>query len=330
MDRFIPDWTFTTIRGKNVVVLGDASYPVDPGLPPVFFLREYLGTRVRSRPNASRELTSEHPLSEWLESTQRFIDEFRSRGAGAEYRDLLAPHVIGFLLLAFDMYTLDGDRRLQSVLLDRLVHRRLFQGALHEIGVAAIMSRAGFDLEFEDESNNRTKHPEFVASHRRTALSVAVEAKSIHRKGVLGYEEGKPVPTLDTASPHKIAAQVCGQVEKSLPKAWDLPLFLFVDLNLPGDVAERNGPLLQEEFKVMLPQIDTGYSPHGIRIGKAMNLLTVTNRPSQLGEPRRPQAEILNIFLSPRAGDCRFPEINRHIPEIKAATTHYGTLAVDE
>jgi hypothetical protein len=330
MDRFIPDWTFSTIHGENVVLVGDVAYPVDISLPPVFFLRQYLDVRLRLRPEGAGGLDPAHPLSEWITSLALFTEEFCSRGAGAEYKDLLTPQAFGVLLLAFDMFTLDADRKLQSALLDRLLQRNFFQGALHEVGVAAVMTRSGFELEFEDEFDNRAKHPEFVATHRRTGLRVAVEAKSIHRMGVLGFEGGKPAPSMDTATPHKIAAQVCGQVEKSLPKAPGLPLFVFVDLNLPSDVAERYGPMLQPEFNAMLPQIDSGYDVDGAFLGKAMNLLTVTNRPSQLGEPRSPRGDVLNIFVTPADCDCRFPEANRHIPEVKAAAKRYGTLGVDE
>ena len=186
------------------------------------------------------------------------------------------------------------------------------------------MMRAGFDIDYEDESDGSRKHPEFIATHQRDKSPIAVEAKSIHRAGVLGFKTGNPVPKIETGSAHKIAAQVCGQVEGALRKASGFPFYIFVDLNLPAVVAEHFAPSLLDELQVILPQIDHGFDENGVFVGKTMNLLTVTNWPMHLGEETAKGRDTLNLFLNPAEGDCRFPEGSRNVDDVKAAVKSYG------
>lgn len=327
--RVVPPWIYTERNGLPVVVLGDAEYAVDPAKRPVFFYRTYLAARfpiVWAGREDGLAAPDETPLSAWLNEFDAFVCEFDRRGKDGEYRDLMTPRIKSALLLASDMYTLDGNRTLQDVLVARLASRTTFQAARHELSVAATMARAMFDLQFEDETDSSRKHPEFVGTHLRSGVQVAVEAKSIHRQSVLGYEGGNPPPTIESASAHKIAAQICGQVEKALPKANGLPLYVFVDLNLPRAVADAYGHAVMDECKRILPQIDTGYDRNGIVVGRMMNLLTATNWPMHLGEEGHHGAETLNIYANPPAEDCAFPEGSLHVPDVKAALKQYGTV----
>jgi hypothetical protein len=286
MSRVVPPWTYTAHHGKNVVMLGNTEYRVDPDVPPVFFFATYLGERIpRSWVDAQRALQANdrHPLFERLVEFHTFLAKFESRGNQGEYKDILNWQARAMIILGYDMYSLEGNRSLQDSLVQRLIGEESFQGSMHELGVAATMMRAGFDIEFEDETDSSRKHPEFVATHRNTRTRVAVEAKSIHRTGVLGFKKGTLPPTVETADARKIAAQVCRQVKRALPKAGNLPLYIFVDLNLPPAVAEQFGLAWIDECKTILPQIDTGFDENGVKVGKIMNFLTVTNRPMHLG-----------------------------------------------
>jgi len=85
--------------------------------------------------------------------------------------------VAAYLHLAYDLYALDHNAELQDKLLARLRRRDQFAGARYEVYVAAILIRAGFDIEFEDESDGNTTHCEFTARYRRTGRRFSVEAK---------------------------------------------------------------------------------------------------------------------------------------------------------
>lgn len=329
MSRVIPPWTYTVRNGQNVVVLGDSEYTVDPSQPPVFFFVTYLEARLtRGWINAQlkKPESERHPLVGWLGDFHSFVEKYQSRGRNAEYKDILSGKAKGTLILAYDLYLLEGSRLLQDSLIRRLVESVSFQSALHELGVAATMVRAGFDIVYEDETDASRKHPEFIATHRRSHTKVAIEAKSIHRTGVLGFRDGNPPPTVETADAHKIAAQICQQVWRALPKVTDLPLYVFVDLNLPPAVAEQFGQAWMDECRRILPQIDTGFDANGVFVGKAMNLLVVTNRPMHIGDETHTGGDTLNGFLNVVEQECRFPEGLTHIGEVKAALKNYGTI----
>jgi hypothetical protein len=327
MAREIPPWVSSRRDGKDVVQLGEREYPVDISKPPVFFYWVYLQARL-PRPwmtnQAELPVSEQHPLMRWLRGFEAFLTEFERRGRPRESKEFFASDAMAAALLAHDLYFLDGNKILQDALVQRLTDRVAFQGARHEVAVAATMVRAGFEVEFEDETDSSRKHPEFVATHHHTRTRIAVEAKSIHRTGVLGYRNGNPPPALDHASFHKIAAQVCGQVQRALPKAHNLPLYVFVDLNLTTAVANALGAPVLNEIARILPHVDTGWNRLGVFEGKRMNLLTVTNWPMHLGET----GETLNLFLDPAESDCQFPEGSRHTPGVKAAVKQYGTVEI--
>jgi hypothetical protein len=313
-----------------VVVLADREYPVDISKPPVFFFPTYLEARLPTGwLDAQNRLTERdrHPLAGWAAGLRTFLAAFEERGPAGEYRDILTPKARSMFVLAYDMYSLDGNEKLQESMLSRLLQKASFQGARHELGVAATMMRAGFEIDFEDETDSSRKHPEFLATHRISKMGIEVEAKSIHRTGVLGFDSGRPPPTIETGSAHKIAAQVCGQVEAAVKKADLFPFYVFVDLNLPMKVAEHFGTALLSEFRTILPQIDSGFDTNGIFVGKKMNLLTVTNWPMHLDEEPEVGRDTLSLFIDPTPTDCVYPDGSRYVNDVKAAVKAYGTVA---
>jgi len=128
--------------------------------------------------------------------------------------------------LGYDLYTLRHNAELQEELVRRLKHRDLFQGARYEALAAATFVRAGFDIVFEDERDPSGRHPEFIATHKLTGQKIALEAKSRHWSGVLGFEGDAPEP--DVTNPD-VRRLVNGALRKN-PK---YPYVVFVDLNLP-------------------------------------------------------------------------------------------------
>src|SRR5205807_69563 len=100
-----------------------------------------------------------------------------------------------------------------------------FQGARHEIAVAAIFARADFEITLLDEAIKKEKHCEFIAKHKRTGTEVYVEAKSRRRKGVLN-EPG----VFDDSN---IRGDVFGLYQSALTQGpGNKPFFVFIDANL--------------------------------------------------------------------------------------------------
>jgi hypothetical protein len=155
--------------------------------------------------------------------------------------------------LAYDLYVLRHHDKLRKEILRRLRQADLFEGARHELFVTATFVRAGFDIDYEDESDASKKHPEFIAIHRGTGFKIAVEAKSKHR----GTEEGSAPPK----------AKVRGLLVDAANKAGAEPLVVFVELNLRG----RNSP---DDRMAWVTEID-----------ETVNQLTVEHRgaPFELG-----------------------------------------------
>jgi hypothetical protein len=105
-----------------------------------------------------------------------------------------------------------------------------YQGARYEIAVAAIFARMGCKLEFLDEILSNLKqtpgHCEFYATDPDTGITVAVEAKSKVRKGVL-HEVG-------TSTEFQLWNNVTGPYRRALKQNPDvLPFVICVDVNSP-------------------------------------------------------------------------------------------------
>lgn len=128
--------------------------------------------------------------------------------------------------LADDLYRLQLVRALPAKFMHRLRNKDGFQGARYEARVAAIMLRAGFEIEWVEENQ---KHCEFYAIHRQTKIRVAVEAKSRRRAGT--YH------TPGTVSPvNWSASDVHGLYREAVAQnPGDRPFAIFIDVNLPPE-----------------------------------------------------------------------------------------------
>ena len=82
-----------------------------------------------------------------------------------------------YMHFAYDLYALKHSAQVESLLIARIKSTAGFPGATHEVRVAASLLRAGFSLELEDETDRRSTHVEFVATHVATGVKYSVEAK---------------------------------------------------------------------------------------------------------------------------------------------------------
>ena len=194
-----------------------------------------------------------HPVMQWMQMTcdddaakqkQDPVDRLdRRRGVG-----------MAWFRFAYDLYTIRDNTKLEAILKKRLMNREKFQAARHELRVAAICIAAGFNIDFEDETDVNTSHPEFIASDRFSSTKIAVEAKSQHRNGVLGFKGGKDIVIGSEVGAKNI-------VLKAYKKEVSLPFYVFVDVNLPpSETEEQFQSWLKEIYNTMITLAHDGYA----------------------------------------------------------------------
>lgn len=165
----------------------------------------------------------QHPIAQWRTIFNFHMQDSKPHENGLYRSNLGVANAL--FRLAYDLYLVEHNAELQKRLIQRLRDPEKFQGARFEAAVAAMMLASGYDLRFDDEKGPG-KHPEFYATHRETGQILAVEAKSRHRPGILGFES-EAVPTLPTS------IKIDGLLSDALEKDTKTPLLVFIELNIP-------------------------------------------------------------------------------------------------
>ena len=88
--------------------------------------------------------------------------------------------VSAYYRLAYNLYLIaHNGTDIQTRLLSRLQNHEHFHGAFFETGIGLLDDlKAGFELEFENESDRSTSHCEFTATYPSSTTQFSVEAKS--------------------------------------------------------------------------------------------------------------------------------------------------------
>jgi SEC-C motif len=155
-----------------------------------------------------------HPILLW--ATLTFEHQSAIKKSPGEIRAAAATGAMSaYLTLAYDLYCIQHNGTLQSKLVERLKHLDQFGGARYEVFVAAALTRAGFEIEFENEDDRSTSHCEFTATHKESNRKFSVEAK--HRAGTR-FRFGR-------------------QLNRALSKHAKHERLVFIDINMP-DMAE--------------------------------------------------------------------------------------------
>jgi len=174
-----------------------------------------------------RPLQERHPALQWMYT---YVDHLQHL-TQQENVDPRA-HLIGaggaWLRFGYDLFTIRDNAKLHTRLKGRLLDVQYFQGARHELAVAAICVSAGFEIEFENEGDNLRNHTEFIGTDSLTGAKIAVEAKSRHRRGVKGFSGGREVPPWQEVGIRGLVLDGFGNIEES-----PHPSYIFVDVNLP-------------------------------------------------------------------------------------------------
>jgi hypothetical protein len=198
------------------------------------FLRDYvmtvLGKEWFDAEHVKKEDES-HQVLQWRREAFRFMNAQPADPEG-NYSAVPNGFLAAYLTLAYDLYTVADNGRLDEFLVQRLRSRDQFQGARHELFAEATCLRAGYTIQKEDERNRTRRHAEFTAQHRATGQLISVEAKSRHRSGILGRPGDPPLPT-------KFSLRFGELLNDALAKKPQHPLVVFIDTNLPPRIADR-------------------------------------------------------------------------------------------
>lgn len=192
------------------------------------FLQDYIKHVLSAdwgQAELSKPLKDRHVIMKWYDAMCQY-QRTSSRDSDGLFSYNPNGSMRAYMLLSHDLYTLEHHAAFQSAVIKRLKHKEQFQGARHELFAAATCIRAGYDIEYEDETDNTSKHPEFTAIHRATGQKISVEAKSRHRPGILG-RPGEVEPK------EEIRVGIKRLLKDAINKPVQNPYVIFLDLNLP-------------------------------------------------------------------------------------------------
>jgi hypothetical protein len=261
-------------QGVKYVAVGSQLYSGD-WKTPIDFLFDFFIKRVFSpswgKTELKKPLAERHPVMQWYNSLCALQSQ-QTRDATGVYGMVPNGAALSYLLLSYDLFTLRQHEALEKSLIQRWRRKDHFQGARYELFAIATCIRAGCTVEFENESDGLRKHVEFTATHRTTGQRFALEAKSRHRPGVLGFEG-------DRAPDEQVKVGIQNLIKSALKKPTAEPFVLFLDLNLPPSSA---APLTQEWFdKIGGPVVNEFGQPNG---HDPWNMVLFTNAPHHYGD----------------------------------------------
>jgi hypothetical protein len=221
------------------------------------------GKAEMAKPRSER-----HPILLWKGGHWKYTQTL-TPGPDGVYGMVPDGTTRAYVMLAYDLYIIADNTELRRRIVNRLKIHDQFQGARYELFVTATFIRAGFEIEFERETDGAQRHNEFIATHRPSGQRFAVEAKSRHRRGVLGCRQGHP----EDRSNMKVGVRQL--LEDALAKPAPHPRIVFIDINLPPELL--SGQDGQRSFEEMAKTLeDQVLDEHGT---SPWNMVVFTNHP---------------------------------------------------
>lgn len=235
-------------KGYKWVAVGDTVYRSSKWKTFHDFLFDYIRSVLDTdwgNSELRKDPSERHPIVQWYIYVCHFQRQHIKK-EGEIYSDVCTGTVAAYLSLAYDLYILRHHALLQNRLVERLKNNDQFQGARYEIYVTAVLIRAGFSIDFEDEADRTTTHCEFRAAHKETRKRFSVEAKSRHRPGLLG-RPGK------LQSPEEIRLRIGRLLRSALAKRASDTRVVFIDINMPPEDA---GPFANSWFRPLMNEVE--------------------------------------------------------------------------
>jgi len=175
----------TDFKGQKFVVSGNTVHFNEKWKTFPDFLYDYVKTCFGKEfwlGEVEKPEVQRHPVLKWARAVS---DQQKGESKKAEKDGLFSFQPVGeaweYYQLGYDLYVLRDHLKLQGRMVHRLKIEDQFPGARYELYVVAIFIRAGFTIDYEDETDGSRKHPEFLAIHKETGQQFAVEAKKRNR-----------------------------------------------------------------------------------------------------------------------------------------------------
>jgi len=181
-------------------------------------------------------LKNQNAIVKWRTAMVELLRRSGDADDGVSTGHTLTGPVKAYQCFGYDLYWLQLVHRLPESLIGRLNDFGAFQGARYEVLIAAVFARAGFEIEWIDDTKAAGKHPEFIATHRRTGKKVGVETKSRQRPGAMNY-----IGTFSRET--HLKGDVFDLYDKAVQQAPEgaIPFLIFIDPNVP-DSPEKGLP----------------------------------------------------------------------------------------
>jgi len=307
-------------NGMRMVGVGSAIYGVDPKLAPLNFMGQLL-IQTLSRDwftgqlaAAENSATPIHPIISWCRDTMAWQDKHVDKDGMVS--GVLSGPARAWFLLGYDVWVLMHHFLLQP-LLPRLRDIKQFQGARYELTTYALFIPGGFKPERDAETDNASKHVEFVAHNAATGERVAVEAKSRHRPGVLGF------PSAGYKSEDDPNPGITGRLRDALEQRRAMPYVICLELNLPPAATRREAEaklkLAQAEIETVTQEYSQNNEPF------PATLVVVTNYSHHYGEPDKPDPRWYQSVIQVRNPAHTFTHPDTTTQIIKALDA-YGNM----
>lgn len=181
------------------------------------YIKKTLGETWGSE-EIKKPIDERHPILKWYHHLCTLQRKYITT-PGQVFSGPMTGAASAYYRLAYNLYLIaHNGTDIQTRLLNRLRNAENFPGAFFETQVAAWLIRAGFELDFENESDRSSTHCEFTATYPSSKTRFSVEAKSRY-------------PGEDNKNPRRL--NVGRQLRLALEKKANHQRLLFLDLNHP-------------------------------------------------------------------------------------------------
>lgn len=202
-------------NGERFIAVGNKLYHSKKWKTFHDFLNYYLKTifgRDWGENEQKKEYSKQHPIIQWLKIISDYLKTQQKSDKQINITTMNGA-CAAYLNLAYDLYLLAHNAKLQNILINRLKHPDHFMGALYETQVAAMFILAGFSIELENEQDSTITHCEFIAISKSTKNKYSVEVKS--------------------RLPNKKNVGIGNQLYSALKKQTEHKRLIFIEMNIP-------------------------------------------------------------------------------------------------
>jgi len=198
---------------------------------------DFLGNYIKSslggewgNTELKKQVPARHPILKWYGHVCKLHQE-NAKKLGPVFSSPMIGAASAYYRLAYNLYLIaHNGKDIQTRLLARLRNADNFPGAFFETQVAAWLIKAGFELEFEDESDKSISHCEFTATYQKSNAKLSVEAKSRN-------------PGTNNQGPKRF--NIGYQLRAALEKNAANTRLVFLDLNYPISSEKQSERLIK-------------------------------------------------------------------------------------